>query len=247
MRATRSADRGQDRANSRKAPSPSGVLIAVSCADPARLSLLLVSAGRTLRRPDAPRLLEPLASSPLANGGGQVVGFNLLRDLDRRGELIVTWTEGQRECAFDRRCVDHIAAGLNVLIGIPAGREAWLQRSLPFVRIIRIAAGTDPLRRRLTPRETFARSVFSAARAEISTNPHEIAIEDTGDISLSIRVLAAAIEAYLPARSPPAELAAVPGAPRRPRASADRTLARPVPLFAALDRPAGLNSFDPTR
>ena len=206
-------DSSETRSRAAKSTAGPGRLIAVTCADAGRLDVLLHAAAKHLGQRLTAEVIQPLATCRLPAGGGTVVKPSQFCKLAGKGEVLVSWRDGPHLFGFPGTVLERLAAGLDVVIGTPAHLEQTLRAMWPETIILRLAAGTEPLRHRLSPQATIARTASIGTRHGLSEPLHAAAfnvrIEDSRDPAIAVRRLASAIANSLPHRLPNRAVVAV--------------------------------------
>lgn len=182
-----------------------GRLVVVTCADAGRLEVMLRAAACHMGAKLSAEQLSPLATRRMASGGGSPLKLSQFWKLESKGSLLIRWREGQHLYGYPNTVLERLVAGLDVVIGTPAHLEPALRNLWPETILIRFAAGTEPLRQRLTPQAMFARAAASGTRHGLAEPVHSAAwdmrVEDSSDPAMAVRRLSAAIANALPSRA----------------------------------------------
>ena len=178
-----------------------GRLILVTCADMARLDVVLHAAIRRLASRPGITVAEPVVTRTLPAGSGMVVSKRSFAAYEAGGAFCLSWRSGGRVHGYLASLLDCIAGGGVVIAG--AGREAEAgSLGLPCpVRIVRLVAGTESLRAAL------------AGSGREPADDRVVRVIDRGEASAVVMALTSVIDAQLPpngrALQPVLDLAAV--------------------------------------
>ena len=175
-----------------------GHLLLVTCADPGRLDLVLPAAGRHLFRRLPAVIIQPVTTRSLPAGGGLVMTASGFEELDRLGALALTWRHGrhgQRSAGYPVSLTARLSLGETVIAGAPQDVEDDARLAWPDISIVRLHAGTEPLRHRLTPHASFRRSAGGgeAAAPRLDRRGYDVLVEDCHDLGQAVRRLSDAL------------------------------------------------------
>jgi hypothetical protein len=161
-------------------------LIAVSCADPVRLNVILTSIERRIGETANATFASPIGTCRNSSAGSACIKRSTFEAMLADGTMTLIWRDGAHGFGYPQTSFDPLLTGTSVVIGIPMSREPAAKFIDPRAFVIRVASPTDPLRHQLMPHASFRRAeAANTRRAPAAPSPPEPVsrvIQDNGSI-----------------------------------------------------------------